>query len=171
MANIPDNVKIFLSIASQKYGEIQADNFDQFMWADCLDIDSPIEQIFYVALTLVSEANLVTPRKQTSFLGKTDDLIIVPQFQIDRYRIDFALRQHPYDEIICIELDGHEFHDRDERQRRYEKARDRRLIALGYKCLHFTGSEVCKNPCAAALEAFVLATHSQDYAINPMEPE
>lgn len=37
--------------------------------------------------------------------------------------------------------------------------------------LHFTGSEIVKDPCAAALEAFNLATGLAHVAIHPLKNE
>lgn len=171
-SKIPQNVSDFLSAASAAYGRYKEDEFSQFMWSECYQIESPIEQLFFIAINLVAEVNLVRLSiAKTEFNDKTDDLLIIPQWQARKYRVDFALRQHPIDKIICIELDGHEFHDRDERQRRYEKTRDRFLTASGYSVLHFTGSEIVKDPCAAALEAFNLATELGDVSVHPLTEE
>jgi very-short-patch-repair endonuclease len=166
---VPKNVNEFLDRASEAYGKYKADEFSQLRWMECDRIASPIEQLFAIAIHLVSEVNLVYPRIVAAFDDKSDDLLIVPQWPTSAYRVDFALRRHPIDQIVCVELDGHAFHDRNERQRRYEKRRDRYLTASGYKTLHFTGAEVAADPCACALEAFNLATGLQDASIHPFE--
>jgi len=51
-----------------------------------------------------------------------------------------------------VECDGHEFHDKDKKQRSYEKARDRYLQKEGYAVLHFTGSDIVSSPVFAATE-------------------
>lgn len=166
---IPENVSQFLEIATEAYGRYKTDEFSQFMWQECCRIQSPIEQLFMVAINLVAEVNLVSISVAGAFNDVTDDLLIIPQWKAGKYRADFALRRHPVDRIVCVELDGHEFHDRDERQRRYEKTRDRFFTAAGYSVLHFTGSEIVKDPCAAALEAFNLATGLSEVAVHPLE--
>lgn len=173
---VPENVFAFLDRASSVYGDFKADSFSQFLYSECRDyIASPIEQLFFIAIHLVAEFNFVeigvvgTVVKTAKFNDESDALLIIPQWQAGKYRADFALRQHPNDKIVCVELDGHEFHDRNERQRRYEKARDRFFTASGYSVLHFTGAEVVRDPCACALEAFNLATGLKEVSTNPME--
>lgn len=169
MYEIPKNVSDFLFRAADAYGSYKSDEFSQFMWSECKDISSPIEQLFFVAIHLVAEMNFIALGvAQSSFSDENDDLLIIPQWKVGKYKVDFALRQHPIDRIVCVELDGHEFHDRDERQRRYEKSRDRFLTASGFSALHFTGSEVVKDPCAVAIEAFRLATGQKDVS-HPFE--
>jgi very-short-patch-repair endonuclease len=166
---VPDNVASFIDRAAVLYGHLKCDEFSDFMWMACREnVESPIEQLFMVAINLVAEFNLVRLSIAGTFDDRTDDLLVIPQWQIGTYRADFALRQHPIDKIVVVELDGHEFHDRDERQRRYEKRRDRFFTASGYSVLHFTGSEIVKDPCAGALEAFILATGNKG-ALHPLE--
>jgi len=167
---IPENVSKFLARASDVYGRYKADEFSQFMWGECSRIQSPIEQLFLVAINLVGEVNFVSISiAKEKFRDDNDDLLIIPQWQVGKYRADFALRRHPLDKIVCVELDGHEFHDRTEPQRRYEKTRDRFFTGSGYSVLHFTGAEIVRDPCAVALEAFNLATGLRDVAIHPFE--
>jgi len=134
-----------------------------------LQIKSPIEQLFLIGLKLVCAENLVYFNLSDKLPENGDDLTVIRQFKAGKYFVDFALMQHPTGNIVCVELDGHAFHDRDERQRRYEKSRDRFLTAKGYKVLHFTGSEVNKDPCGVALEAFNLATGNGEYSTHPLE--
>lgn len=172
--DIPQNVSDFIFRASSAFGRFKDEEFSQFMWSECSRTESPIEQLFIVAINLVCEFNYITPSITSVFHDDNDNLLIIPQWQAGKYRVDFALRRHPVDKIVCVELDGHEFHDRDERQRRYEKSRDRFLTASGYSVLHFTGSEIVKDPCAAALETYKLASDIQvasDDAIHPFEDQ
>ena len=155
--------------AAAAYGRYQADEFSQSMWQECCRIQSPIEQLFVVAIHLVATFNMTPLLVSRTFDDKDAELQIIPQWKVGKYRSDFALRQHPLDKIVCVELDGHEFHDRDERQRRYEKTRDRFFTVSGYSVLHFTGAEVVKDPCATALEAFNLATGLSDVTTHPFD--
>ena len=178
MANeVPQNVFEFLNRASDRYGRFHADTFSQWMFSECYSyIQSPIEQLFLIAINLVAEINfvpigIVGTVVKGSFNDDSDTLQVVPQWSVGKYRADFALRRHPIDKIVCVELDGHDFHDRDERQRRYEKSRDRFFTAQGYSVLHFTGSEVVKDPCAVAIEAFRLATDFGEDVQHPFDPD
>lgn len=166
----PDNVIAFIDKASEAYGRSKADEFNQIIWQECLGIKSPIEQLFLVAIHLVAEVNLVPVAVASEFRDDNEGhLLIVPQWRAGKYRVDFALRQHHIDKIVVVELDGHKFHDRDERQRRYEKTRDRFFTVSGYGVLHFTGAEIVKDPSAAALEAFNLATGLSNFSIHPFD--
>lgn len=161
----------FLDRSCAIYGKYKADEFSQFLWQECRQLSSPIEQLFLIALATTAEINLtqcnigaVSPRSNAE-----DAFMVKPQCQIHKYRIDFALAYHLDRPIVCVELDGHQFHDRDERQRRYEKQRDRYLATHGYVVMHFTGSEVVKDPYAPALEAFNAATGLEHVAISPLD--
>ena len=106
-----------------------------------LEITSPIEQLLFIALeTLI----------------KTNDLSIeiTPQYVIDKYRVDFLLSFIPdtSESILIIECDSQEWHERTEKERRYEKQRDRYLTSKGYKFLHFTGKEIKQDPIDIAYE-------------------
>lgn len=68
-----------------------------------------------------------------------------------------------------VELDGHEWHDRNEKQRRYEKQRDRYMQARGFRVARYTGSEIVKDPYKAAANALSLVVASDDYFVTPEE--
>lgn len=160
----PDNVLEFLSKASSMFGKIKDDQFiqDMLYGAHPLnEIASPIEQMFFIAMHLVCEVNSTQLIVVSEFNDTPDNLLMIRQWKSNDYRVDFALLCHPIDNIVCVELDGHEFHDRSERERRYEKRRDRHLVASGHQVLHFTGSEVVKDAFAVALEAYILATDAE----------
>ncbi|MQL48790.1 DUF559 domain-containing protein [Photorhabdus khanii] len=82
--------------------------------------DSPLEKMFY----------------KLAFL----DLHIYPQYNVGKYRIDFAIP----DKKIAIELDGHDYH-KTKYQRTYDAQRDRWLFGEGWQVLRFTGTEIYKN--------------------------
>lgn len=165
---VAENVLNFIDIASARYGQIEARKFDEIVWDQCTEINSPIEQLFLIALNLVCAENLVCLNFAHEFSPNGDDLIVVPQYKIGTYYIDFVLLRPPVEVVVCVELDGHQFHDRNEKQRRYEKTRDRFLISKGFRVLHFTGAEVVKDPCAVALEAFNLATNLGEVSTHPL---
>lgn len=118
------------------------------------DIASPIEQLFEAAT-----------RTLIQLIGEEEDIDVVngelviygisirPQYRIGKYVVDYLL-SNSYDHYqdIVVELDGHAFHDKDERQRRYEKKRDRYMQKLGYKVFRYTGAEIVANPFDAAIE-------------------
>jgi very-short-patch-repair endonuclease len=120
-------------------------------------IQSPIEQAFYVAFEALHEiclpkAEFIEYDGKPFLLGLT----IEPQFEIGKYRVDFLVcyQTTPLDPLkkVVVECDSQAFHERDERERRYEKARDRFIQSNGYTVFHYTGSELWKNPFIAASE-------------------
>lgn len=96
-------------------------------------LESPIEKLFFDAC-------------------KSEMILMDPQYQVGKYRIDFAL---PYQKI-AVEIDGHDYHKTKE-QRTRDAARDRWLTINGWTVLRFTGSEVYKDPGACAAQARDLA--------------
>jgi len=162
---IEPNVVEFIDLCSDGIGQMQRDGFNQDIWNCCYSsIESPIEQLLFCALSTI---------KQSNYLGDYDEFIcdngnkfivgmgIVPQFKIVNYRVDFFIHygSHPlknntqriYREVI-VECDSQEFHDRTEKERRYEKQRDRFLQSKGYKVFRFTGSEIVKSPLEVGIE-------------------
>lgn len=160
------NVIEFIESASGIVGRYEADMFNQDSFSQCYDetgMDSPIEQILYVATQALAQIN---------FIKRADDpvqengewhvagLYIGPQAKIGNYRIDFSIshERRCYNpdrwerKDILVECDSQQFHERTEKERRYEKQRDRYLTANGYTVLHFTGSEIVQNPWKIAAE-------------------
>lgn len=166
---IPDDVSKFLFSAADIYGRYTAEEFGQFMWHECAEIDSPIEQLFLIALNVMSHINCVKFSLNRTAGRQPETLLVERQMRSGKFRVDFALSYCTTLPTVCIELDGHQFHDRDEKQRRYEKQRDRYLVTHGFVVLHFTGSEVVKDPYAVALEAFNAATKLDEVSIHPAD--
>lgn len=109
--------------------------------------ESPIEELFYIAFTIYSS-------NQTIFCN------IDPQHEVEcgdkDYRSDFCLyfsehwdsqRFKPINDIILlIECDGHEFHEKTKEQVAHDNERDLALKTAGYDVLHFSGSQIYKDP-------------------------
>ena len=165
MRKIAPNVFEFLDKASSLYGNMMNDRFSQQMFSSILDNgnQSPIEDMFLIAAYAMCEAEYIKVNPEAQVLQNGDlspgrGISIVPQHKIGTYRVDFTLWQDGIapEEVytpVVVELDGHDFHDKDKRQRSYEKARDRFLVKMGYRVLHFTGSDVVADPFKVAFEA------------------
>ncbi len=184
---LASNVTEFLDVAAKWHGRLEAESFSQEMFCDCLELDgvkdSPIEQLFWIALRVVALANVYRvaddwdcdPETGVPDGGRPASVILCShQFHVGHYRADFGValwkpRKKP-DELTwwLVELDGHEFHDKDERQRRYEKRRDRHFTTQGYKVLHFTGAEVVRDPFKVAQEVLIAVT-GDDEIVTPAE--
>lgn len=183
---LAENVWSFLSSASDLCGRIEADRFSQEMYCQLVegDINSPIEDLFYIAFRAMALSLFVDVNPDPFFndislewkLGH--GIFIKSQVKIGNYKVDFLVTQNTYGPgdiytPVIVELDGHDFHDKDKKQRAYEKARDRFLVKKGYKVLHFTGSEVFKDPYAVAYEVLDLVggtLGSEMYEYNPKNP-
>jgi len=77
------------------------------------------------------------------------------QAQIGSYRVDFLFeRIGPRDtRRVIVECDGHDWHEKTKEQATSDKARDRYLVAKGFKVLRFTGSELYRDPVCCWAEA------------------
>lgn len=166
MGKFVENVQSFIDDACDIVAQFSRDEFE-FMVVDYMtDSDpipqSPIEQILFTALCLVRKTYGV----EKDFAEGISDpwwgegaMAIEPQCSIGPYRADFLIRSVHLGEdySFVVECDGHEFHDRSEKQRRYEKQRDRFFQKKGYKVFHFTGAEIVRNPYRVACEIMVEA--------------
>jgi very-short-patch-repair endonuclease len=75
---------------------------------------------------------------------------LVPQFELvareRRMRLDFAVFYQAHNLFIAVELDGHDYHERTKEQVANGRDRDRCLLWDGWTPLHFTGSEIHRDP-------------------------
>ena len=55
---------------------------------------------------------------------------------------------------ICIELDGHDWHERTKEQAARDRSRDRALLRAGIPTIRFTGAEVYGDVAACVAEVF-----------------
>jgi very-short-patch-repair endonuclease len=89
-----------------------------------------------------------------------------------KYRLDFALTFHvegaPHRVHVAVECDGFDFHERTKEQAQRDKARDRDLQSLGWVVARFTGSEIIRDPIAAAKQVWQLAQDTF-WLRNPVE--
>jgi very-short-patch-repair endonuclease len=142
----------FLERCSEIIGNYENEIFNILKWCFVHEnnINSPIEQILYFAFETLKEINRCS----------IEDIDIVPQVKIGGYRVDFFVKGKG----VIIECDSQEFHDRTEKERRYEKVRDRFFQSNGYKVFHFTGKEIKDTPFEVAAEilSFLTKTKKED---------
>ena len=157
--DVESNVDKFQLKTMESYGQIHMDSHDIQMGHYLYDIgiSSPIEKIFFMAIHLQSsemEYEFTTDELDKQDKGFKFVLSVIPQKKIGNYRVDFFLTLKQGSEIteLIVELDGHEFHEKNKHQRSYEKARDRFLISNGYKVFHYTGSDIVSKPHHIAYE-------------------
>lgn len=84
--------------------------------------------------------------------------LLEPQEEIGPYKVDFGLMMQCQITFECprlaIEIDGHEWHEKNKEQAASDKRRDRELLARDVSVMRFTGSEVYRNPRACVEEVF-----------------
>jgi very-short-patch-repair endonuclease len=104
--------------------------------------DSPIEAEFLEAFCRAAGDHGYSVAKASR--ANEGTIIVVPQKQIDRYRVDFLITYPFFGTVIEIvaECDGHDFHEKTKVQASRDKRRDRDLQRLGYKVFRFTGSDI-----------------------------
>ncbi len=169
MIKIEKNVMDFKINSSEIIGNYKNEMFNVGVSNEIEDfkIESPIEQLLYIALKTLVDINM--DFADPLFIdGKLflDGVNIYPQFKIGKYRVDFKIsyysnhQKKEHQKSIIVECDSQQFHDRTEPERRYEKKRDRDIQKLGYKVFRFTGSEIVKNPFEVAAE--ILEYFGQD---------
>lgn len=82
---------------------------------------------------------------------------LVPQYVVEGYRVDFVLSHSKVKfearKSIVIECDGHDWHEKTKEQAARDKKRDRTLQRTFGAVLHFTGSEIYRDPSACMLDA------------------
>jgi len=172
---IPKNVCDFIKKSSQIYSDHKEDFFSSDIYGEIKDlkITSPIEQILYCALKTIRDTNFMENGDVFDLLPKDLFVVglgIIPQIKTGKFRCDFQvyygsnvfyknnkLGQSKYKDVY-VECDSQEFHERTEEERRYEKQRDRYIQSNGGQILHFTGSEIVKDPYAVASEVISFVT-------------
>ena len=153
--------------------------------------ESPIESVMLAALIAGASypgtgtsSPIVYPKTRSSsddYLLRTPywngtmarGCLILPQCQIEQYRVDFCLIFYgefdDYQFNLVVECDGHEWHERTKKQAQRDKARDRDLQAGGFIVLRFTGSEIWKNAMGCAAEVYLTA--EREYHRRTLGPE
>lgn len=129
-------------------------------------IESPIEILLLAAL--LSEAFLhcqnikLQSDDDVTFGGDGPDIMrIFPQYQIDKYRVDFYIEywDYAYASVrkLIIECDGHDFHEKTKEQATNDKRRDRHLQKMA-PVFRFTGSEIHREAhiCADQIVDFLM---------------
>lgn len=130
-------------------------------------IKSPIEQILFTAILhniKINNISMADPDRIGCF-DVVFGVEIAPQFKIGKYRVDFKITMVKTifsnkekrvvvegSKSVIVECDSQKWHEGTEKERRYEKARDRYFAKHNLKIFHYTGTEIIKNPHKIAAE-------------------
>ena len=106
--------------------------------------ESPIEVMLGYSLILVDRISpMAISRLWICSQGEEEqsyspsDRLLIPQYRWEGRRVDFVLREYPFD--IFIECDGHNFHERTKEQAARDRRKDRDSQREGKPILRFTG--------------------------------
>jgi len=175
---IPENIVAFINTCCVEVGKFTKNrHFDDiFCGIKFFKMNSPIEQMLYCALLTVQRVNdiewtaPIILDKTTFYSG----LAIQPQAQIGKYRVDFKITYHQrYLELpdgstegfkneLIVECDSQQFHERTEKERRYEKERERYLKKQGFAVFRYTGKEICEKSLKIAAEILAYLTKREE---------
>jgi very-short-patch-repair endonuclease len=111
--------------------------------------ESPIETILGAELQRILEETL-SESFAVGETGKEADFTLVPQFNLSRYRYDFAVFVAG-DPAVLIECDGKDFHSSLE-QIDNDAAKDALALARGYQIKRFPGWRINAHPKECAKE-------------------
>lgn len=129
-----------------------------------MGLESPIEEALLAEVVIRSEARGYAVR-----LGEGPEPAIefYPQFAVDCYRIDFLVRLpgRSRSAVVCVECDGHEYHERTKEQAERDRQKDRFLQSTGATVFRFTGSEIWRDARGCAEE--ILNELSRQLARGP----
>jgi len=105
--------------------------------------ESPIETIFGAHLALALRPVCRDLGWEFSVGEKLDaDITLQPQYQLGRYRYDFAIRARGHlKPLILIECDGKEFHSSPEQQAN-DRLKDAAALNAGIRLVRFSGAEI-----------------------------
>lgn len=144
--------------ASQHLRDAVKENLDN------VATESPIEELFFAAFIATMSAvsslqgtapNVVADGDRPEKIYMPDDgITIIPQCRLSiddiTYRVDFLIirKRSEYDtlDVLAVECDGFEWHDRDKDQFIAERARNRNITLAGIPVVSITGAELLSNP-------------------------
>jgi len=177
MDKIPENVNTFLDECANEIGRYETEGFAIQTFGELENVESPIEALFLIAFKYLSHLNTTYIGIDRIYIHNEKpyfrSLDIVAQYKINNYRCDFCVRYideySETDRFAIVECDSQQWHERTEKERRYEKRRDRYLQSEGYKVFRFTGLEINENPinCAKEILSYITNIEINELIINP----
>lgn len=156
---LTEDVVKHLNACSVMVGRHAEDDFSQDTFCEYSDlsISSPIEQLFYASFKSLLQINNI-PTLEVTGIEECRGMGVSPQYHIPPYRVDFHIAWFGYvwrvDALreVVVECDSQEWHERTEKERRYEKKRDREMAKQGLHTFRFTGKEIKEDPFKPAIE-------------------
>lgn len=174
-ANIsPDAASVLTDAKTRAHDLLKCHGFSvdlvvkaQGRFLECVGLcESPIEQMMLAALAfmVMPGTDCFPPAIHDVMNGEpwpVKPVVIVPQFVISRYRLDFLVVVSKT--MIAIECDGRDHHT-NLIDRARDHGRDQYLKALGIKTLRYTGSWITRNQWKVADEIAAIAQEALESA-------
>lgn len=167
----PDGIRRLLAgkVDTLLFGNVA--DYEENLLTTLIDCESPIEQL------LALEMKVLNIEQMSLYNPFIEDVIITNQENIEaqgeKYRADFSVaviykkdknsRKDIYYHFFVIECDGYEFHQKTKEQVEKDNIRTRNLQKKGYDVIHFSGSEIWKNPRKCAKEVITLILSKCEY--------
>ena len=125
------------------------------------DISSPIEQIYYLASSILfyeeNNINLFDMPIPQYEIKCNDNKFIADFFYSNEEAKNISKDQgheYQYSDIhVVVECDGHKFHKKTKQQVIHDNERQMAIQLTGYDIIRFSGSQICGNPMKCAKEA------------------
>jgi very-short-patch-repair endonuclease len=165
-----DDFNDFPALVESVFAEWESENLS-WVFENC---GSPIEKMMLSALMVLrsSDIRLECETEITLRGGKKiserdvwnarmwsprEGLVVHLQKQIQDMRVDFLVvqRYREFSAAVVVECDGHEFHERTKEQASSDRARDRKLQALGYDILRYPGSDIWRDVHRCAVDVLI----------------
>lgn len=181
--DIEKNVALFLTRCSQSMGARRLKAYRHSVSYVLRQCKSPIEQLFYIALTSVMEASFPFMIHREVMIAKNLyvrhglDVKLQKHFIEEDGRNDYvdfcltywgdAVLEDKENSVTCpeaplrqliVELDGRDYHRRNLAQMNRENDRDFFLQSSGFPIMHVTGSALYADPFATAIKALAFLT-------------
>jgi very-short-patch-repair endonuclease len=130
-------------------------------WTAIADVDAVVDRDYgYPKLTRAGAdfSPFYGQGIPSRFVSEMDDLAVFSQVRAAGYRIDIvvAVRLHRFrtwPQLVLVECDGHDWHERTSQQAARDRARDREISAkCGVAPVRFTGSEIFRDQDGCARE-------------------
>lgn len=135
-------------------GECDAGSFAITYGFNTEGCQSPIEEIFTVAfdIFLFMEGNK-DDFYEGMFINNQQEIVVGKK----KYYADFVIN-HDFSveeksKPLVIECDGHDFHEKTKEQVIHDNERDLDLKKAGYDVIHFSGSQIYRNPAKCVRDA------------------
>lgn len=119
---------------------------------------SEIERLFCTSFMFLTNIYNINDAPISKNDGLSDLFRIEREVSFGKYRCDFFCQYEALSKngikraSVVVECDSQKWHETTEKQRRYEKKRERFIQSKGFNIFRFTGKEIIEDPISCAKE-------------------